>query len=257
MITKENFYKIFPFPEEENFKAQIYDKYLLAVRNNQYSPLKFYLSPKYWVYLKDFCEGQNIPYFCEGFFEEAERRLFSFNYYTGDNILGTVIIIKNKSKFRTLHHKDYLGAILALGIDRHTIGDIIVQNDQAYVAVLKDILPFLQNNLLTIGKNPCEILSAIDSNKLPTAKFEDFNAIVSSRRLDNIVSALGNFSRGEAVKYIERGLVLIDYLEAKDKSLMVKEGSTITIRSKGKFKVFNTVNNTKSGRCVIKINKFI
>ena len=126
MITKENFYKIFPFIEEENFKSQIYEKYLLAVRNNQYSPLRVYLSPKYWVYLEDFCKRESIPYLCEGFFEEAERRLFSFNYYPGDTVPGTVIIIKNKSKFRTLYHKDYLGAILGLGFDRNTIGDIIV-----------------------------------------------------------------------------------------------------------------------------------
>ena len=257
MITKENFYKIFPFIEEENFKAQIYDKYLLAVRNNKYAPLKFYLSPKYWVYLKEFCEGQNIPYLCEGFFQEAERRLFSFNYYPGDTVPGTVIIIKNKSKFKTLYHKDYLGAILALGIDRDTIGDIIVQGDQAFVAVLKDILPFIENNLLTIGRNPCEIVTGIDYNELPSAKFDDFNIIVTSRRLDNIVAALGSFSRGEAVKYIDRGMVLIDYLEVKDKSFMIKEGSTITIRGKGKFKILNTVNNTKSGRFVIKINKFV
>ncbi|WP_426349461.1 YlmH/Sll1252 family protein [Alloiococcus sp. CFN-8] len=257
MITKENFYKIFPFQEEESFKSQIYEKYLLAARNNQYSPIKFYLSPKYWVYLKDFCERENMPYLCEGFFEEAERKLFSFNYYPGDNVQGTVIAIKNKSKFRALYHKDYLGSILGLGIDRNTIGDIIVQNDVAYVAVLKDILPFIQNNLLTIGKNPCEIVPVDDFNKLPAAEFEEFNIIVTSRRLDNMVSALGSFSRGEAVKYIDRGLVLVNYLEAKEKSLMVKEGSTISIRGKGKFKVFNTVNNTKSGRSVIRINKFI
>ncbi len=257
MITKENFYKIFPFIEEENFKSQIYEKYLLAVRNNQYSPLRVYLSPKYWVYLEDFCKRESIPYLCEGFFEEAERRLFSFNYYPGDTVPGTVIIIKNKSKFRTLYHKDYLGAILGLGFDRNTIGDIIVHNDKAYVAVLKDILPFIQANLLTIGKNPCEIEHVNNNNELPAAEFEEFNIILASRRLDNIVSALGKFSRGEAVKYIDRGLVLINYLEAKDKSLMVKEGSTVTIRGKGKFKVFDTVNSTKSGRSVIKIKKFI
>ncbi len=257
MITKDNFFKIFPFQGEEDIKSYLYEKYIQAIRTDKPISVKFFLTPKYWSCLEEFCQGQNIPYVTEGFFPEGERRLFLFNYYPGDEIIGEVIVITNKSKFKLLKHKDYLGSILALGIEREKLGDIVVKENKAYIAVMKDISGYIISNLTTIGKNPCDIVPLRPNDELPKVHMEECKIIVTSRRLDVIVAALANLSRNDSIKAIEQGKVLLNYIDIKEKSQQVRSPSTITIRGYGKYIIYDTVSNTKSGREVISVKKFI
>ncbi|MFU7518049.1 YlmH/Sll1252 family protein, partial [Clostridium sp. HCS.1] len=83
-----------------------------------------------------------------------------------------------------LKQKDYLGAILSLGIDRNKIGDVVVKDDKAYVPVMEDISNYILNNLSSSGKSPVEIYLLYNLEDLPSIDFEEISINVQSLRLD-------------------------------------------------------------------------
>lgn len=91
---------------------------------------------------------------------------------------------------------------------------------------------------------------------LPKVNFEEIVVLVSSLRIDGIVSKIINISRSKAQAMIEQGQVLIDYVKIKDKSYELKGQERITIRGFGKFIVGNSIGNSKSGRIKIIIKKY-
>lgn len=254
MIKKEQL--SINFPEEGNNIIKIYEKYKLAYEKGITVFLKEFVPPNVWMY---FIRNQdsNISIQSNGLFEEAERRILSFNNdYNLDYPIRT-IKIKNKSNFSNLKHKDYLGSILALGIERHKIGDIVVKNDEAYLPVVDDISDYILSNLRTIGKSPVSV-EILDENELiPNFDFEVIQINVSSLRADSLVSKLSNISRSKAVEAIEEGKVLINYSKAKDKSQDIESGDRITIRGIGKFIVGDLNGTTKRGKEKILIKKYI
>ena len=80
--------------------------------------------------------------------------------------------------------------------------------------------------------------------------------LVSSLRIDGIVSKLANVSRAKAQMMVEQGRILIDYVKVRDKSYEVKEDERITIRGVGKFILGSTIGCSKSGRLKVSIKKY-
>lgn len=164
--------------------------------------------------------------------------------------------IINKSKFKVLEHKDYLGTIMSLGLKREVLGDLIVENNCCYGVVIEDIYPLLFSEIKEIGHTPVEIVE-ITQNEIPSLKFEEKTITVSSLRIDNIVSEIINISRGKSVELLENGSVLLNYNIEKEKNLGVKTGDIITIKKYGKFKILEELGINKKEKIRIKIKKFI
>lgn len=149
-----------------------------------------------------------------------------------------------------------MGGILSLGIERNKIGDLLVDNNTCYVPVHEEVEDFIIYNLNRISKVICNVKVVDDFGFLPKVNFEEEVVLVSSLRIDGIVSKIINISRSKAQAMIEQGRVLIDYVKIKDKSYELKGQERITIRGFGKFIVGNSVGNSKSGRIKIIIKKY-
>lgn len=168
----------------------------------------------------------------------------------------TYFKITNKSKFKDLEHKHYLGTIMSLGIKRELMGDLIVQDNFCYGIINEELFGFLKENLKEVGKNPVTV-EQVDSNEIPQLKFLEIVDSVSSLRMDNIISVLINSSRNKGVDIIEVGDVSINYTVEKEKNRLLKIGDIITIRKKGKFIFENILGENKKGKKKILIKKFI
>ncbi len=164
--------------------------------------------------------------------------------------------ITNKSKFKDLEHKHYLGTIMSLGIKRELMGDLIVEENSCYGVISDEIFDFLVENLKEVGRNPV-LVEEINKEEIPQLKFEEIVDSVSSIRLDNIVSAMINNSRSRALELIESGEVSVNYLIEKEKNRGLKEGDIITIRKKGKFIFDKVLGENKKGKIRVLIKKFI
>lgn len=154
-----------------------------------------------------------------------------------------------------LSHRDFLGAILGLGLERSAVGDILVGEGRAVVFCV-DAAAELVLGLTLIGRTGVEAVSGI-VGELPLPKFETLDRTVSSLRLDCIVGACANVSRSRSAQLIGAGLVNADFSVCTNVSAAVKEGEIISIRGFGRFKMSKIVGETKKGRIRVVIDKYV
>lgn len=154
-----------------------------------------------------------------------------------------------------LSHRDFLGAVLANGLERSVIGDILVDEGCAVAFCLGSSKQLLLD-MTKVGKCGVSASEGILS-ELPKPKLETLDKTVSSLRLDCIVSACANTSRDKSAALIKSGLVSADHTPCQNVSALVKEGAVISIRGFGRFQVSKIVGETKKGRIRVEIDKFV
>ena len=177
----------------------------------------------------------------------------------GEGILEIIRINLPKESFGKFVHRQYLGALMKIGLQREKIGDILVEENGADIIVMKEISKYIKENigeLTRFSKAKIEILK-IENLRKVTIKKQEIKVIVSSLRLDNIVSELTKTSRKNAEEIIKQERVFINYELQTKNTKHVKEKDKITIRGKGKFEIKEIVGETKNGRIVVLIEKYV
>lgn len=172
-------------------------------------------------------------------------------------LVGIRIILKNE-QIGAYKHKNYLSALIKIGIDRGKIGDILVDDYGADIIAFdinKDYIKQSLSVLTRFKKADIEIIS-ISEIKEKIDRFEEYTIIVSSMRVDNIVAEIAGCSRTNADEYINSERVLVNYEIVLKSSKTIFEGDIVTIRGKGKFRIDGLVRNTRNNRFVVKISKY-
>lgn len=208
-------------------------------------------------------ERREFDFYFKGLNQETEKKILAIcpkkikdNKEKKLNFPIKFFKIINKSKFKDLEHKHYLGTILSLGIKREVLGDLIVKNGVCYGIIKKNMLDFLIENILKINSSPVEI-SEIEENEIPKSEFEDLQITLTSLRLDSLISELTNLSRNAATSYIDIGNIQINYEVCREKNFKLKEGDIITIRKYGKYIIGEERGFTKKSKLKISIKKYI
>lgn len=207
-------------------------------------------------------------YVLYGGFAEAERKVLIIypdkydlnmvekNY---NKIIKVIRIILSDDEKGKYSHRNYLGGIIKLGMKREKVGDIIVSEDGADILVKEESSETLKQELgsLTRFENAKFELINLEDLRKQEIKVEEVNIIVPSLRLDNFVSDLAKTSRSKAVQIIDSERVFINGQNETKASKQVKLGDVITIRGKGRFIVKEFCGSTRSGRTVVKIEKYV
>ena len=248
--------------------AQILDKVEMVEKKNKIEYTDFLDLAQIELVQKFINKIKLQNYMIYGGFEQAERKMFviypdKFNSVVVEKNLSNIVQIIRielpddlKGKYT---HRDYLGAVIKLGIERKKIGDIIVDPNGADIIVDKDIVRFLLDNLGSLTRFSKSTISVqnIEDLRPVEIKKEELEIIVSSMRLDNVISDLARCSRNKALDIINTERVFINFECETKKTKQVKTGDMITIRGKGRFFVKEIIGQTRSGRTVIKIEKFV
>lgn len=172
--------------------------------------------------------------------------------------IGYLEILVKTGIGKPLSHRDYLGAIMGLGIEREKIGDLLIQEDAAYVMAHTDILDYVLHSLDTVsryGKVSCSIVS---KEEIPNFEpdYKSINATVSSARADAIIARGFQLSRAEVVKLIAAQRAMCNGIIITQAS-PVKEGDICTLRGHGKIKINEMGSITKKGRIRVNIFRYI
>lgn len=248
--------------------AQILDKVESVENKNKIEHTDFLDLAKIELVQKFINKIKIENYMSYGGFEQAERKMFviypeNFNSVVVEKNLSNIIQIVRielpddlKGKYT---HRDYLGAVIKLGIKREKVGDIIVDDSGADIIVDKDISKFLLENLgeLTRFSKSTITIENIEDLRPVEIKKEEFEIIVSSLRLDNVISELARCSRNKALDIINMERVFVNFECETKKTKQIKPGDMVTIRGKGRFYIKELVGETRSGRTIIKIEKFV
>lgn len=150
---------------------------------------------------------------------------------------------------RPLSHGDYLGALMGLGIQRESVGDILVRPDGADIIVPCEIADYIIKELCQAGQSRLDAeRHEISELILPVREFKELHDTVASLRLDNIVSSAFGLSRSKALMAIKSGLVFVDHVEVLKPSVMIKEGTEIAVRHKGRAILSEIGGTSKKGR---------
>ncbi|MBU3158996.1 RNA-binding protein [Clostridium frigoris] len=245
--------------EDKNLISNIFNKIQIAEKTNGIIFTNDFLPPAIWHQILAISENYDVKSFANGIFKDSDRRMLSFSTYDAPTEYPIDLLeIKNKSKFAKVDHKDYLGAIMSLGIKREKLGDLIIQDSICYAPVCSDISDFIINNLNKIKNCPC-VVTEYDyiSQALPERKFEEKVVITTSFRLDGLVSAVCNISRNSSVELISSGKILVNYFHCLKKDKVIESNDTLTIRGYGKFKIAEIIGNTQKGRLKVVIKQYI
>ena len=207
----------------------------------------------------------NPPHVFLGGYEDAKRTILIFlpDYIEQESIIQQSdefisCIRANYSPIQSLTHRDFLGAIMATGIKREVIGDILVGNNSCDIIAVKDIAPYLETHFNQAGRAKIDItVIALNEINIPEEKTKTINDTVASLRLDSVVSSSFSMSREKAADAIRGGKVSLNHLECKKTDKSVDEGDRISLRGKGKAVLKQVNNTTKKGRLRIVIERYL
>jgi RNA-binding protein YlmH len=207
-------------------------------------------------------ELPNVNYELFGGYDEAERKILCFY---GDNSVkafsGYITCIRivpvNKKFSDDLSHRDFLGSIMNLGIERSLIGDILVKEKEGYIFLKTSIAPFIIDNLLKIRHTSvrCDVIEEDAPEIKP--EFESIRGTIASPRLDAIISVAFKTSRNSILSLISGGKVFVDGRLIESNSYILKEDETVSVRGHGKFIYKGLENQTKKGRYYVSLLKYI
>jgi len=182
-----------------------------------------------------------------------------FDKSTEEFPIVCIRVVPQDSRYaQTLSHRDYLGAILNLGIDRAVIGDIRICDHTAFIFCKSDFASFVIDNFTSVKHTLvcCEILTSLE--QIPPQQYKEQYHSVASLRLDNIVSAITGLARGKAADLIRQGMVIAGHEERSSLSFNCKNDMIITIRKYGKYRLRVLEDSvTRKGKQKIIIYKFI
>ncbi|GAA0767475.1 YlmH/Sll1252 family protein [Clostridium subterminale] len=258
-MDKKTFLDIFK-DHDKNYISSIYEDIELCKNIEMPIYTKEFVTPDIYMNIKNNQGKLGVFVHGTGVFEDSERKMicFSINAYETLDYDIHVIKIKNKSKFKELKHKDYLGSIMALGVKRSLFGDLVVKGDACFVPMASSVSQYVQDNLTAIGSCPCSIDRVnINSEDIPKIEFEEKIIIVTSLRLDNVIPSICNMSRAKGTDLISNGSVLLNYLICNRKDKLIEMKDTITIRGFGKYKVNSIEGETSKGRIKLLIGKYV
>ena len=201
---------------------------------------------------KDNTERKILIIYPEKLTEEMSRK--------NDDKIISIIRIKLPNELEGGYdHRTYLGSCIKIGIEREKIGDILVERTGADIIAKTEVIDFLYQNLSSLTRfksSEISIENISEIKDVEVAKVE-ISAIVASIRLDNIVSTLAKTSRSKAQEILKQERVFLNHQVETKASKEVKQGDIITIRGKGRFEFKEIAGNTRKGRYVIKIDKYV
>ena len=228
-------------------------------------------------------KAYGAPFVVWGGWEESERNVFCFlpSYMdkeslisaemTEPSVVSCIRITPVNARFAdALTHRDYLGALMHLGIERDQIGDILTEHagdkslegpekggrEQAYVFVLKDMAQTICHDLTQVRHTTVTVSEVAPVQCTVRPAFTVEEGSVASERLDAVLAFVYRLSRGKAQELVAAEQVFIDGRTAYSAGYDLKPGSRVSVRGHGKFVYEGQVHTTRKGRLYVRVKKY-
>lgn len=261
MKDYDKYYDFIKDEETKNAVRKIADKAAYVYKNYMPQATEF-INPYVAELSLPLIKNYDVKFELFPSFEHGERKVFILypDYLDSVDVNEFIVGLRvyNRSKFKKLNHKDYLGSLMSLGIDRNKTGDIYVYDDYADIVLHNDISDYIMYNLDKIGHNKIEI----EKIKAAEVNYKEQEHIIlnitsSSMRLDNIVKHITNKSRETASEMIKSGNVKINWQVEERVTAEIKEQDMISVSRYGRFKVSKLSGLTKSGKYKVEIKHYV
>lgn len=205
----------------------------------------------------------HIPWIAFGGMEGCERKMVRFGSeelcgYFQPFPIACIAVRPVCAKFsEALSHRDFLGALIGLGIERDALGDIVVREKEAYVFCMERLAPFLMENLTSVRRTPvrCEL-----AQKLPEGTFfqtKEKIVQLASIRADALCAHVWNLSRSDSLALFQAGRVFRNGQLCESGATTPHEGDILSARGYGRFIFKGVCGTTKKGRYNAVVEKYV
>ncbi len=245
------------YPKEEAFVKRTLELIKLADKKRSYVLTPFLMPDKQAIVHQ--IAGKQMRIAEDGFYPHAESKRLAIVPFAFDGEIDMDICQLAASfpaKFLTISHRDVLGALMQIGLEREQFGDIAVTSGEIGIAVMRSQAAYIADQLTQIHRASVSFVP----QEAMVAKAEQrktMQVIVSSFRLDTLVGALANVSRARAKEMILAGHVKVNHslIESSDK--LCNNNDVISIRGAGRFVIVGCVGQTKKENYVLTIEQYI
>ena len=251
--------------EEQLLKARLKDLAFKSYKQNIYTYSSF-LTPAELMTLDSMREElKYVDYETYGGAFLCERQMVRFGSeaslgYAGEWPIRIVKVEPLIEKFSDeLSHRDFLGALMNLGIERSVLGDIIVKDGKrAYVFCQDSISAFMIEHLTKIKHTNvrCSLVDKDTDMGDLTPNLVDISCIVSAPRFDAVIAVLAKCSRSEAVRLFQNGKVTLNGRQCENNSMQLTEGDIFSVRGYGKYQYCGSGAETRKGRIYIHLKQY-
>lgn len=155
-----------------------------------------------------------------------------------------------------LTHRDFLGAIMNLGIERSTVGDIFVQDKEALLFCQENIASYLTENLLQVRHTHVKCCVTEAAEYLQAPVMEELSFTVASARIDSVISKVYNIARSRSVELFKAGRIYVNGRITENNSYTLRNGDTVTARGFGRFVYTGEHGETRKGRIRIGVEVY-
>jgi len=248
--------------EEQQLKNRIKDLADKSFKQGIYTFSGFLGLSEQDVFWKMESELKYVSYQFWGGSESAERKILRFGSeeelgYEESYPVVCVHIDPTAPKFaESLSHRDYLGALMNLGIERSTLGDIKTAEKEAYLFCLDTIAEYICANLDKVRHTGVKCSIVTEMAELPQDVPESKEVLLPSLRLDVCLAKIYNQSRSDILEQFQAGKVYVNGRLCENNSRMLKEGDVINLRGFGKFIYSGVQYETKKGKLNVEVKVF-
>lgn len=241
---------------EKIVSARLEDAIRMAETKNIPSFLGF-LNSKEFSVCKSTLDKYKVNYLYFGGYEEAERVFISILPDWADSVDFPFVTLKFVYKdIYNLSHRDFLGTLMSLGIERDKIGDIVVNRGESFAFVSKTIADFCMENIRKVGGVGVEV-SVFDGEVSKNVNFEIITKTIASNRADCVVAAICNCSRENAKEFILSGNLIVNHILCESVTKQICTNDVLSVKSQGKFIVESIDEKTKKGRNKLILKKYV
>ncbi len=240
--------------EEKNAFTKLYDRALRAEKSGA-AAFGDFLSMKEISDLnqrRGSLPDAELSFF--GGYDGAERMVAGFNAADGSFPVAAVEISSKTA--RGLTHRDYLGSLMGLGIEREKVGDILVSPERTVAFIHTDILDYVEASLTSAGRFPASARRVELSEINVERRFEEKSGTVASLRLDSVCALFIGKGREAACELIRAGRVFVNGAAAEKADFRLSGGEIITVRGFGRAEL-TAGGRSKKDRTFVTLKKYV
>ena len=242
------------FKGEEVFVKKVFD-YLDQVQYKQRLILTQFLDPYHQSIVKSVIGHQDEVQVLEngGFIHSESQRMIIAPYFYEiekedfEIVVCKIIYAKN---FEKLTHRDILGALMSLGIKRELFGDIVEKDKDLYLAVDRNIYEYLKDHLSMIKRSKVKFVEWDEEIEVKNDYLVK-SFIVSSFRLDKIISSFYKISRQKAAEFIRAGHVKVNHKPVEQINYLCNNKDIISFKKHGRVMFVDCNKQTRSDNYVV------
>lgn len=251
------------YKQEEHLKKRILELAKKAYNNGHYTFTNFLSAMEQELFFSVVLEIEHVPYTCYGGNADCERRMIRFQDIEslGYEEKFPIICIEVRpllKKFSDIFsHRDFLGAVMNMGVERDMIGDIFVKEKEGYLFCHENIGTYIMENLDKV-KHTHVTCKMIDGEHLRSyTNLEEEELILSSVRIDGLLAKLYHLSRSQSIELFREKRVFVNGRLCENNSYMMKDGDIFSVRGYGKCQYMGIRYETKKGKCCVTVSKYL